>query len=191
MDRDIRAKTFQTIDGENMKEPFIYTPECSLGQQSNSLKVRGRQLCEDFKRSPALGLLACEAVRVSRGLRTGSAKEMAARGLFPGIAPFGYLSNAEGVLAIDPVESRIVSRIFDLCVSGNQGPLSISTSIRVEYGVHLGKRSIRLILEDCFYVGVFAWRKRWYSGVHPVFIPHGLFYQSQAILKGLDSGMSQ
>src|SRR5260370_8602175 len=77
-------------------------------------------------------------------------------------------------MAIDPVESPLVSRIFDLRVSGCQGPLSISKSIRVEFGVHLGKRNIRLILEDCFYIGVFVWRRRWYSGVHPAFIPHRL-----------------
>jgi hypothetical protein len=186
-----RINKVQTSKGKIMKETVVYRSELSLERQNGSLQELGELRWENSKRGPTQLLITCEVVKTNKNPRDSSAKEMAARGLFPGIVPFGYRKIADGEMAIDPVESRIVSRIFDLCVSGNQGPLSISKSIPVEFDMHLGKRSIRLILEDCFYIGVFAWRKRWYSGVHPVFIPHSLFYQAQGILNGLDRGMPQ
>ena len=177
-----RIDRFQTPKGKIMKQTVVCSLELLKGQHGSLLK-RDELRCENSKRGPGQLLITSEVVRASKNPRDCSAQEMAARGLSPGIAPFGYRKFADGVMAIDPIESRLVSRIFDLRASGRRGPLSISKWIRAEFGGHLDKRNIRLILEDCFYIGVFVWRGRWYSGVHPVFIPHRVFYQAQGILK--------
>src|ERR1700744_5208048 len=120
-------KWVQTPNGKIMKKAIIYESKSLCVRQNDSLLQQGE----------------------SRRRRS---DESAARGHYPGNVPFGYLKDADGAIAIDPIESSIVCRIFDLCVS-DKCLLSISKLIRIEFGVHLNKRNIHLILEDCFYIG--------------------------------------
>src|ERR1700720_4337126 len=107
----------------------VYWSESSVERQNGSLLEQGELRCENSKVGPTQLLITCEVVKAIKNPPDCSAEEMAARGLFPGIAPFGYRKTADGVMEIDPVESPLVSRIFDLCVSGRQSPTSISKSL--------------------------------------------------------------
>jgi DNA invertase Pin-like site-specific DNA recombinase len=106
-------------------------------------------------------------------------------GVYPGQAPFGYKNNkTERTIEIDPLESPIVSRIFELYAPGKHSMNSVSKVIMAEYGKRLSEANIRKVLQNRFYVGEFSWGNRSYSGAHPVFLRPALFDQAQAILKG-------
>jgi hypothetical protein len=109
--------------------------------------------------------------------------ERAATGIYPGCVPFGYRNTvADGSIEVDPLESRIVTRIFELFASGDHSPMSISDATWVEFGARVSEANVRTILQDCFYVGAFQWDERWYLGAHPIFLRPGLFHQTQAMI---------
>jgi hypothetical protein len=108
--------------------------------------------------------------------------ELSAR-IYPGCVPFGYRNNsADGTNEVDPVESRIVTRIFDLCASGNHCMKSIAKANLDDFGIRVTEATIYAILHDCFYLGVFEWERHWYSGIHPIFLCSGVVYEAHSIL---------
>jgi DNA invertase Pin-like site-specific DNA recombinase len=109
-------------------------------------------------------------------------RHKASRGIYPGPAPFGYRKNVEGATEIDQVESQIVIHVFELCGAGNPCLDSITTAVLDECGIRVSEATIDAILHDCFYLGVFEWEKHWYSGIHPVFLRPGVFYEAHSIL---------
>jgi hypothetical protein len=120
---------------------------------------------------------------------TGSTKEYqhkASRGIYPGIAPFGYWKNVDGVVEIDPVESQIAVRIFELRADGKPSLRSIVAAIIYEFGIPISESTVYAILHDYFYLGIFKWETRWYIGVHRALIHHNLFYKAHAIRNKYD-----
>lgn len=117
---------------------------------------------------------------VKKGMR-----EKAAQGIFPGYAPFGYRNNkAERTIEVDPMDSPIVTRSFELYATGSHTLTTLAKTIRVETGKTLSRGNVHLILKNRFYTGLFAWSGQMYSGTHPVFLRPGLFDEVQAVLAG-------
>lgn len=149
-----------------MKEAVIYLSGPSCQHQSNS---------NGF-----------ESKSIDRRPSEVSEEEMlanASRGIYPGCVPFGYRNNnAQRTIEIDPLESRMVSWMFELYVSGKRSLKSISQAVQGEFGVWVSSENIRAIVHDCFYIGAFEWQGRWYSGTHPIFLRSGVFHQAQVAL---------
>ena len=111
--------------------------------------------------------------------------EKASQGIFPGHAPFGYRNNkAERTIEIDPIDSMIVKRIFELYATGAHTLSTIRKKIRIETGKTISRGNVYLILRNRFYIGTFVWRKQTYPGTHPTFVSRKLFDQVQTILDG-------
>ncbi len=117
---------------------------------------------------------------VKKGMR-----EKASQGVFPGHAPFGYRNNkAERTIEVDPVDSIIVQRIFELYASGAHTLSTVSKTIRMEFGKRINRCTVHLLLKNRFYVGTFEWSGESYAGTHPVFIRADIFERVQSILTG-------
>jgi site-specific DNA recombinase len=117
---------------------------------------------------------------VKKGMR-----EKAAQGFFPGHAPFGYRNNkAERTIEIDPVDSPIVNRIFDLYATGSHTVTTVTKSIRLETGRRVSRANVYLILKNRFYTGLFVWGGDTYVGKHATFVKPQVFDQVQAVLTG-------
>jgi len=75
-------------------------------------------------------------------------KEKASQGIFPGHAPFGYRNNkAERTIEVDPVDSPIVNRLFELYASGEHSLTTLGKVIRSEYGKKISRNNVHLILK--------------------------------------------
>ena len=117
---------------------------------------------------------------VKKGMR-----EKASQGIFPGHAPFGYRNNkAERTIELDPVDSLIVTRLFELYATGSHTLTTLAKAIRGETGKALSRGNVHLILKNRFYTGLFEWSGQTYAGTHPVFLRPGLFDEVQAVLTG-------
>ena len=179
-----------------MKEALIYTRGSTDTQELNglSLKAQAQLLSELSPRNNALIVVVFKEVKTAQGLREegiSERRELASRGIYTGCVPFGYRSHrAEETIEVDPLESQIVSQIFELCISGSCCMKSIAKTIRSEFGVWVSEANVRMILYDCFYVGVFSVDKHWYYGSHPVFLRTGAFYQAHAALNRRKQGKS-
>ena len=111
--------------------------------------------------------------------------EKASQGIFPGHAPFGYRNNkAERTIEVDPVDSLIVQRMFQMYVSGSDTLTTITKAIRLETGKTVSRGNVHRILTNRFYIGEFEWSGQRYPGTHPVFIPVGTFNDVQNVLTG-------
>src|SRR5260370_31744080 len=92
-----RINRVQIPNGKIMKKTVVYRSESSLERENGSLLEQGELRCKNSKCDPTQLLITCEVVKASKNPRDCSAQEMAARGFFPGIAPFGYRKSADGV----------------------------------------------------------------------------------------------
>ncbi len=117
---------------------------------------------------------------VKKGMR-----EKAAQGFFPGLAPFGYRNNkAERTIEIDPVDSAIVTRMFELYATGAHSLTTLAKAIRIETGKKISRGNVWLILKNLFYVGTFQWGGQSFAGKHDLFLAPRLFQDVQSVLAG-------
>jgi site-specific DNA recombinase len=117
---------------------------------------------------------------VKKGMR-----EKAAQGFFPGLAPFGYRNNkAERTIEIDPIDSPVVTRIFDLYSTGSHSLTTVAKAIRLETGKKVSRANVHRILLNRFYTGLFVWGGETYVGKHSTFVNPQLFDQVQSVLTG-------
>lgn len=130
-------------------------------------------------------------VNVKRGLRT--RVEM---GLWPGVAPLGYLNQREldkkCQLVVDPLRAPIVKKIFEKVAYEKLSGRKIYNWLRFEANFYTrGNKPLTLagvyrILESPFYYGMFEYPKNsdnWYQGKHEPLITKELFEKAQAQLK--------
>src|SRR5665213_787081 len=76
---------------------------------------------------PAIKSEDAAATNRSRPERFEAMTARAAAGIYPGCVPFGYrIAAADGSIEADPLESRMVTLIFELFSSGDHSPMSIS-----------------------------------------------------------------
>lgn len=130
-------------------------------------------------------------INVKRGLRT--RVEM---GLWPGVAPLGYLNQKDMdkkcQLVVDPLRAPIVKKIFEKVAYEKLSGRKIYNWLRFEANFYTrGNKPLTLagvyrILESHFYYGMFEYPRdsgNWYQGKHEPLITRELFDQAQAQLK--------
>ena len=116
---------------------------------------------------------------VKKGMR-----EKAAKGVFPGYAPFGYRNNrAERTIEADPEDGPTAVRIFELYATGNYSLSTLSKVLQVETGRSISRSNLYWILNNPFYNGVFDWGGQRYRGTHPILIKPGLHQKAQTVLE--------
>jgi hypothetical protein len=130
-------------------------------------------------------------INVKRGLRT--RVEM---GLWPGVAPLGYLNQKDMdkkcQLVVDPLRAPIVKKIFEKVAYEKLSGRKIYNWLKFEANFYTrGNKPLTLagvyrILESQFYYGIFEYPRgsgNWYQGKHEPLITKELFEQAQAQLK--------
>jgi site-specific DNA recombinase len=115
---------------------------------------------------------------VKKGMR-----EKASQGVYPGHAPFGYRNNkAERSIEVDPVDSPIVKRLFELYATGAHSLTTVTKAIHRETGRRMSRNNVHLILKNRFYVGCFEWSGQTWTGSHPLFLNPLTFEEVQSVL---------
>jgi site-specific DNA recombinase len=130
-------------------------------------------------------------VNVKRGLRT--RVEM---GLWPGIAPLGYLNqkhmDKKCQVIVDPLRAPIVKKMFEKVAYEKMSGRRIYNWLKFEANFYTrGNKPLTLggiyrILDNQFYHGVFEHPKKsgnWYTGKHEPLITQELFEKAQTQLK--------
>ncbi len=130
-------------------------------------------------------------VNVKRGLRT--RVEM---GLWPGMAPLGYLNqkmmDKKCQVIIDPARSHIVKQMFEKVAHEKWSGRKIYNWLKHDLNFYTrGNKSLTLsgvyrVLTSSFYYGAFEYPRNsgnWYQGKHKPLITEELFQQAQAQLK--------
>ncbi len=130
-------------------------------------------------------------INVKRGLRT--RVEM---GLWPGIAPLGYLNqkhmDKKCQVIPDPVRSPVIKKMFEKVAYEHYSGRKIYNWLRHELNFYtrgnkpLTMSGIYRILDNQFYYGIFEHPKKsdnWYQGKHEPLISRELYEKVQAQLK--------
>ena len=130
-------------------------------------------------------------INVKRGLRT--RVEM---GLWPGVAPLGYLNqkliDKKCQIVVDQVRAPIVKKMFEKVAHEHYSGRKIYNWLKFELNFHTrGNKPLTLsgvyrILDNPFYYGPFEYPREsgnWYQGKHQPLITQELFEKAQAQLK--------
>ena len=133
--------------------------------------------------------LACDT---KRGLL-----QKARMGVFPGLAPRGYVNDkGTKTVVIDPQLAPVVRRAFETYAEGNctldamqaffadNGILSKKYKERGKGGLRLHIDWVRRFLRNPFYYGHFEYAGELYEGKHQPIISKQLFDRVQAVLEG-------
>ncbi len=122
---------------------------------------------------------------VKRGLR-----QKLRNGVYPGKAFWGYSNNEKtGNIDIDPVESKIVKKAFQLFAEGNKSFTDIGKFLH-KHGISQkdGSKSLKIdlvkqILSNKFYIGIIFYVGEYYEGKQELFISKQLFDKVQRQIK--------
>jgi site-specific DNA recombinase len=109
----------------------------------------------------------------------------AAKGTYPGRAPFGYRNNKDTrAIEIHTQKAEIAQYIFERYTTGQFSLLALSKDVRHRWGTYVSKANVHQILTNPFYIGQFVWRGHTYQGTHATFISADLYARAQAVLRG-------
>ncbi len=140
-------------------------------------------------------------INVKRGLR--AKVEM---GLWPGVAPTGYLnenrSDRKCYVMIDPIRAPIIKKMFEKVANENWSGRKVymwlknDLNFKTKNGFHLTLSNIYIILHNSFYTGTFEYPKtsgNWYIGKHDPIISKELFdkAQNQMFETNVEKGQSR
>jgi site-specific DNA recombinase len=140
----------------------------------------------------------CLAKHFSDNLREEVKKgmtEKARQGIFPSVAPVGYINTTDGhrkVIEPDPEMAPLVTQIFDQYASGS---LSIedatkfakSIGLRTRKGRSFARSSIARMLDNPVYIGIVRWNDEEYPGIHDPIVDVATFQEVQKIMHGRTS----
>ncbi len=121
---------------------------------------------------------------VKRGLR-----QKLRNGVYPGKAFWGYINNKEmGTIEIDPTESKIIKKAFELFADGGKTFTDISLflykqGLTQKSGKVLKIDRIKDILSNKFYIGIIFYAGEYSIGTHKLFISKELFSRVQKQFK--------
>ena len=112
-----------------------------------------------------------------RGMRN-----KARRGIYPSVAPIGYLNNrnTRGIDP-DPEYAPFIVSLFEKYSTGKYTYADLRFSTRSEKKISVS--SVQRILSNPFYYGIFTWGRETYEGSHTPFITKKLFDQCQAVME--------
>jgi site-specific DNA recombinase len=117
---------------------------------------------------------------VRKGMR-----EKAEQGIYPSRPPLGYRNNkVERTVEVDPERAPIAQRLFDLYATGKYSLLVLGNALRAEFGRAYPKGYLERLLKNPFYIGLFLWEGKTYSGNHPPLVSRALFDRVQEVLHG-------
>lgn len=121
-----------------------------------------------------------------------------AKGLFPGLAPIGYLNTVierqgENFIKVDEERFPIVRKIWDLMLTGAYSVDQILIIANNEYGLRtrktrhkggkqLSRGTLYKMLSNVFYTGLFLYKGETYEGKHQAMITLEEFDRVQALL---------
>lgn len=118
-------------------------------------------------------------------------QEKAAQGIYPSIAPYGYLNVKEGgkkILKVDSEAAMYIRKMFELYATGNYSLLllrkkMITDGMVYRNGKNFYRSKVEYILKNEFYTGVFYWKgKKYENASHEPIIERDLFDRVQEIL---------
>lgn len=133
-----------------------------------------------------------KSINVKRGLRT-----RAEMGLWPGVAPTGYLNQKQSdkkcQVIIDPERAPIVKKIFERVAYEKWSGRKVYHWLRFDLNYrtvagkkHLSLGNIYMLLQNPFYYGEFEFPRKsgqWYKGKHEPIITKELYDAVQAQVK--------
>lgn len=137
----------------------------------------------------------CLAKHFSDNLREEVKKgmtEKARQGIFPSMAPIGYLNTTSGhrkVITPDPQMAPLVRQVFE-AYAGKQvsidGAASLAKRIglRTRSGKPYARASIARMLENPVYMGIVRWNGEDYPGIHEPIVSTQLFFEVQSVMNG-------
>ena len=117
---------------------------------------------------------------VRKGMR-----EKAEQGIYPSRPPIGYTNNKlERTIEVDSKKAPLARRMFELYANGNYSLSSLQEAIRTESGQRMAKGYLERLLKNPFYIGLFVWEGKTYTGTHMPLITVEQFEQAQNVFRG-------
>ncbi len=120
--------------------------------------------------------------------------EKAAQGIWPTVAPLGYLNvmgpDGKRVIEVDPETAPIIAQMFHWYASGRYSLKEVSRMARDAGLVSRKGRNpvplsvIHKVLRNPIYAGTFLWLGRTYKGIHEAIIPRELWERVQGVMDG-------
>ena len=117
---------------------------------------------------------------VRKGMR-----EKAEQGIYPSRPPIGYTNNKlERTIEVDSNKALLARRMFELYANGSYSLSSLQKAIRTEFGQRMAKGYLERLLKNPFYIGLFVWEGKTYTGTHMPLITVEQFEQVQNVFRG-------
>jgi site-specific DNA recombinase len=119
----------------------------------------------------------------------------AARGLWPSLAPTGYLNDPNGPgIIVDPERADLVRALFERYAAGGISVEALSdwaarNGLRTRKGGAIRTGSLHRLIQNPIYYGTFRWHEKEYEGNHEPLISRSLFDRVQEQLN--DKGHMQ
>ncbi len=119
-------------------------------------------------------------------------QEKAEQGIYPSVAPLGYLNVQCGdrrFIQPDPKLAPLIQKLFEWYATGHYSLLELTRQANAEglayrrSGAKVYKSVVAKILHNPIYYGDFIWKERLYRGTHEPIITKDLFDQVQAIFE--------
>ncbi len=132
-----------------------------------------KKLSNDISRKAAMGM-----------------REKAEQGVFPSVAPIGYLNNPmTHQIDVDPERAPYIQRMFALMATGNYSVAMIRNilteeGLRSKKGCVVSKNGVGTFINNPVYYGAFRWNGKMYQGSHTPLITKDLFDKAQAVMHG-------
>jgi len=135
------------------------------------------------------------AEETAKGMR-----EKAEQGVWPSVAPLGYLNSGENkrrIITPDPVLGKIVAKMFDWYATGiyslkDVSKMAFDEGLRYrKTNARVNKSVIHKILTNPIYSGEFNWAGVSYKGVYEPLITRELFDKVQEIMSGRNAGTAK
>lgn len=118
--------------------------------------------------------------------------EKARQGIYPSMAPIGYLNVSQGSrrgIAQDPERAPIIRRLFEEYARGGisllqAGLLARSYGLRTRKGAPLHTSSVAWLFANPMYYGVVAWDGHHFPGTHEPIVSKDLWDRVQMVMHG-------
>ena len=123
-------------------------------------------------------------VNTQRGLR-----QKVRQGEYPGLAPIGYLNDVRNkTIIVDKKKAPVVKKCFELYARGVYKLWDVSHFLADQGIKSRGKKpihpdSIKFMLSNPFYIGLFRYKGEVYEGIHEPLISKKLFDEVQNVLE--------
>ncbi len=116
--------------------------------------------------------------------------EKAEQGLYPSVAPFGYLNNRiEKTIEVDEGNSETVRQLYEWYSTGEYSLKDLRAKAQEEGFLDglskykMSKSSLEKLLKSVFYFGDFVWNGKQYQGSHKPIVDKGLWETVQDVFK--------